>query len=121
MASAFSILGKAVTQFQPTTSVIAGGAAAVLTYAVGDLLVSLGFIIPVLNIPLTIGMVATAAIPVGHLITALVPDSYNQQLKALAAKLQTTVENVKAFIPQVEYTYPDDKSASTTISNINKG
>ena len=121
MASVIDILGSAVKSFQPTNSVLAGGAAAVLTYAVGDILVAAGFVIPVLNIPLTIGMVATAAIPIGHLVTAIFPDSVNQHLQALATKLGTTVESIKSFIPQFEYTYPGDKPESTTVSNINQG
>ena len=57
--------------------------------------------------PLTMTMVMSAAVPIGHVVTAIVPDSVNQQLNGLAQKLQVNVEKLKSFIPQ-EY-YSDDE------------
>jgi uncharacterized membrane-anchored protein len=82
--SALSLITAAVKNFQPTTSVLAGGAASILVCAIGAVLVAVGVAI----------------------VTALVPDSVNQQLNGLAQTLQVDVGKLKSFIPQ-EY-YSDD-------------
>lgn len=112
--SALSFITAAVKNFQPTTSVLAGGAASIIVCAIGAVLVAAGVAIPPIGFlgltaatPLTMAMVTTAAVPVGHLVTALVPDSLNQQLQALAQKLQINVEKLKRIIPQPDY--PDEE------------
>jgi hypothetical protein len=112
--SVLSLITAAVKNFQPTTSVVAGGAASILVTALGAVLVAAGVAIPPIGIlgltvatPLTMTMVMSAAVPIGHIVTALVPDSINQQLNGLASKLQIDVSKLKSFIPQ-EYYAPDD-------------
>ncbi len=112
-----NVLGLAVSalrNFQPTTSVLAGGAASVITCALGAVLVAAGVAIPPIGIfgltaatPLTMTMVMSAAVPIGHVVTALVPDSVNQQLKGLAQKLRIDVEELRSFIPQEYYSDAD--------------
>lgn len=111
--SALSLITTAVNNFQPTKSVLAGGAASILVCAIGAVLVAAGIAIPPIGFlgltaatPLTMTMVTSAAIPIGHLVTAIVPDSANQYLNGLAKKLQVDVENLRSYIPH-EY-YSDD-------------
>ena len=49
--SALSLITSAVKNFQPTTSVLAGGASSVLVCAVGALLVAAGIAIPPIGFP----------------------------------------------------------------------
>lgn len=107
---ALSFITKAVKNFQPTTSVLAGGAASVLVCGIGAILVAADVAIPPIGFlgltaatPLTMSIVTSAAVPIGHLVTALVPDSLNQQLNALAKKLQIDVERLRKIIPQPDY------------------
>jgi hypothetical protein len=53
-------------------------------------------------------MVMSAAVPIGHVVTALVPDSLNQQMNGLAQKLQIDVAKLRSVIPQPDY--PDEDS-----------
>ena len=118
--SALSLITAAVKNFQPTTSVLAGGASSVLVCAVGALLVAAGIAIPPIGFlgltaatPLTMTMVMSAAVPIGHVVTALVPDSVNQQLNGLAQKLQIDVGKLRSFIPQEYYSdddFPKDRN-----------
>ena len=118
--SALSLITAAVKNFQPTTSVLAGGAASIITCAIGAVLVAAGIAIPPIGIlgltastPLTMTMVMSAAVPIGHVVTALVPDSVNQQLNGLAQKLQVDVGKLKSFIPQEYYSdddFPKDRN-----------
>jgi hypothetical protein len=62
--SALSLITAAVKNFQPTTSVLAGGAASILVTAIGAVLVAVGVAIPPIGIlgltaatPLTMTMV----------------------------------------------------------------
>ncbi|MDE1901300.1 MAG: hypothetical protein KGI37_06635 [Alphaproteobacteria bacterium] len=112
--NALSLVTSALKNFQPTTSVLAGGASSILVCAIGAILVAAGVAIPPIGIlgltaatPLTMTMVMSAAVPIGHVVTALVPDSVNQQLNGLAQKLQVDVEKLRSFIPQ-EYYSADD-------------
>ena len=112
--NALSLVTSALKNFQPTTSVLAGGASSILVCAIGAILVAAGVAIPPIGIlgltaatPLTMTMVMSAAVPIGHVVTALVPDSVNQQLNGLAQKLQVDVGKLRSFIPQ-EYYSPDD-------------
>lgn len=113
--SALSFATAVVKNFQPTTSVLAGGAASILVCAFGAVLVAAGVAIPPIGFlgltaatPLTMTMVTSAAVPIGHIVTALVPDSVNQQLEGLAKKLQVDVESLKNVIPVPDY--PDEDS-----------
>jgi hypothetical protein len=84
------------------------------------LLVAAGIAIPPIGIlgltaatPLTMTMVMSAAVPIGHVVTALVPDSVNQQLNGLAQKLQIDVGKLRSFIPQEYYSdddFPKDRN-----------
>jgi hypothetical protein len=110
--SALSFVTAVVKNFQPTTSVLAGGAASILVTALGAVLVAAGVAIPPIGLlglttatPLTMTMVMSAAVPIGHVVTALVPDSLNQQLTGLARKLQIDVDKLRNLIPQD--VYPD--------------
>lgn len=114
---ALSIVAGALKNFQPTNSVIAGGAASVLVYMAGCALVAAGIAIPIVG-PVTMSMVAIAAPLAGHAVTSLVPDSVNQNLNALAAKLKTNVDNLKAVIPQVQALYPSGKNGATNVTPI---
>jgi hypothetical protein len=112
--NALSLAASALKNFQPTTSVLAGGAASILACAVGAVLVAAGIAIPPIGFlglttatPLTMTMVMSAAVPIGHVMTALVPDSVNQQLNGLARKLQIDVEKLRSFIPQEYYSDAD--------------
>lgn len=113
--STLSLIASAVKNFQPTTSVLAGGAASIITCAIGAVLVAAGVAIPPIGFlgltaatPLTMTMVTSAAVPIGHLVTALVPDSVNQHLNGLAQQLQIDVEKLRNVIPQPDY--PDEGS-----------
>ncbi len=113
--SALSFATAVVKNFQPTTSVLAGGAASILICGIGAVLVAAGVAIPPIGFlgltaatPLTMTMVMSAAVPIGHIVTALVPDSVNQQLNGLAQKLQIDVGKLKSIIPQPDY--PDEDS-----------
>lgn len=128
MASAFSIATGAVRNFQPTTSVLAGGAASIIICAIGAILVAFGVVIPPIGFlglatatPLTMTMVMSAAVPIGHIVTSCVPDSVNQQLNGLAKKLQVAVQDIKVITPQVTYTYPTDKVDGISTGNLDKG
>lgn len=109
-----------VKNFNPGNSVLAGGGAAILVYAAGAALVAAGVAIPPLTIlgvhiiataiPITMTMVATAAIPIGHVITAVVPDSVNQQISALAKKALNT-------IPQIQQQFPVGVNGATEGGN----
>lgn len=124
MASVISIASSALKNFNPTTSVLAGGGASILVFAIGCVLVSAGVAIPVLNIPITMTMVAAAAPAIGHIVTSFVPDSYNQQINALAAKVKTSAENIKAIVPQTYVEYPQDANVPIVMdstNNLNKG
>lgn len=115
--SVTSVALTALKNFQPTTSVVAGGAASVLVYALGSILVAAGVSIPFIGIP-TMGMVAIASPLIGHIVTALVPDSVNQQLSGLATKLNVSVNDIKAVLPDVQYEYPGDVKPSGTVTNL---
>ena len=111
--SALSFIAAAVKNFQPTTSVMAGGAASILVCALGAVLVAAGVAIPPIGIlgltaatPLPMTMVTGAAVPIGHIVTALVPDSLNQQLNGLAQKLQIDVGKLRQIVPQEDW--PDE-------------
>ncbi len=111
MPSPLAIGMAALKNFTVTDSIKAGGAASILTVAIGSLLVALGVSVPFLDVPLTMAMVTSAALPIGHIVSALVPDSYNQQLTSLATKLQTNVENIKMVLPQAVHDYPANKTS----------
>lgn len=116
--TALAVASSSLKNFQLSASVIAGGGASVLTIAVGAILVALGVTVPFIGIPLTMTMVTSAAVPIGHIVTALVPDTYNQQINALASKVQTDVETLKMIVPQVECTYPADKETGIVTGNM---
>lgn len=107
MASVLGIASSALKNFNPTASVMAGGGASLLVFIAGCALVAAGVSIPVLNVPITMTMVAAAAPAIGHFVTALVPDTYNQQINALAKKVGAEVSDIKAVVPQV-YSAPSD-------------
>lgn len=109
MASVLSMASSALKNFNPTASVLAGGGASLLTFAIGCALVAAGVSLPVIG-PITMTMVAAAAPTIGHIVTAFVPDTYNQQVNALATKVETSVENIKSIIPQTYQEYPKDKT-----------
>ena len=111
--SALSIATGTLKNFQLTNSIAAGGGASILTFAIGCALVAAGVSIPYLNVPITMTMVAAAAPVVGHIVSAFVPDSVKQHLDGLAAKLQTSVENVKLQMPQATFEYPTGKNGET--------
>lgn len=117
-----SIASSAMKNFSVPDSVRAGGGAAVITVAIGSILVALGVSIPVLNVPLTMSMVLGAAVPIGHIVTALMPDSVKQQVDALGKKIGVQVSDLKTMVPQIEASYPAQSSPPTTLtpSNINK-
>ena len=121
MTSPLSIVTGAVKNFQPTTSVMAGGAASILTFAAGCALVAAGIALPFGLGPITMTMVAAAAPVVGHVVTSLVPDSVNQTLQGLANKLQIAVADIKIVTPEVEYTYPGDPTTPPTPNNLTNG
>lgn len=104
---ALSMATSALKNFQPTASVMAGGGASLITFAIGCALVAAGISIPVLNIPITMTMVAAASPTIGHFVSSIVPDTYNQQINAIATKLKTSVDNVKVALPQT-YSAPED-------------
>jgi hypothetical protein len=111
--------------FQLSNSVIAGGGASILIYAVGAALVASNVVIPGLGIPLTMGIVGMAAIPLGHLVTALVPDSLKQQVDALGKKFGAQITDLKVVTPQFDHSFPSGKNgavqtATVSVSNINK-
>ncbi len=113
MANAVSIITTALNLFQPDKSVWVGGGASVLVVALGAVLVALGVAIPPIGIlglttatPLTMGMFTALAIPVGHLVTSLVPATRKQQIDALAVKIGVDAEHLKSFIPQVVASFP---------------
>lgn len=112
MASALGVATGALKNFNPTASVLAGGGASVIVFAIGCILVATGVSIPFLNIPITMTMVAAAAPTIGHIVTAFVPDTYNQQINALAIKVKTSAENIKSIIPQTYAEYPVDTRLS---------
>jgi len=119
--SVLNILGAALKNFSPDQSIYAGGAASVATVAIGAVLVAMNVTVPILGVPLTMAMVTSAAIPIGHLVSSFIPATYNQQVTALARKVGAEVEDVKALVPSVEYTYPGDPILPNITSNINKG
>ena len=104
MASALDIAVSSLKNFQIDQSIIAGGAGAIATVAIGAVLVALNVTVPVLGIPLTMTMVTSAAIPVGHVISALVPATADQQINALATRLGLEAQHIKNFIPQMKAT-----------------
>lgn len=109
----------AFKNIQFTDSIVAGGAASVIIYTIGALFVSMNVVIPFVGIPLTMGIVGAAAIPLGHLVTALVPDSVRQSIAGLAAKLP----KYQSMLPDL-YSAPSDFSEAppdrSTQSNINQ-
>lgn len=115
-------LSAAITAFkniQFTTSILAGGAASVLFYTVGAILVGLNVTIPLIGVPLTLAIVAPVSIGLGHLVTALVPDSTKQSIAGLAAKLPS----LQAMIPDIDSSpsaFPNAPPSTLTQSNINK-
>lgn len=111
---------SALKNFQPTTSVLAGGAASIAIYGAGTLLVTAGIALPFIGIP-TMAMVGVASVIGGHLITALVPDSTNQNLNALAAKGVAAIKDIQSDIPQIEYSFPGDVRPSASATNITTG
>lgn len=118
--NALSLVTTALKNFQPTQSVLAGGAASIITCAIGAALVAAGVAIPPIAFlglttatPLTMTMVMSAAVPIGHLVTAIVPDSVNQHLNGLAKQLQIDVGKLRSFIPQEYYSdddFPKDRN-----------
>lgn len=112
---------------QVPNSVKAGAAASILIYVAGAVLVASGFAFPPMAIlglsipaiPLTDNMVAVIALPLGHIITTLVPDSTKQLIAGLAAKLPS----IQAMIPGT-YAAPTDFPAAPpqvgAPNNINK-
>lgn len=118
MASVLNIAAGALKNFNPTASVLAGGGASLIVFAVGCGLVAAGIVIPGLG-PVTMTMVAAAAPTIGHLVTAFVPDTYNQSINQLADKVKIDAENIKALVPQV---YPNDyPSNKTVLGNFDDG
>ena len=123
--------------YQLDQSVKAGGFAAVATVLVGTALVAAGVAIPPLgvlgftaSIPLTESMVLGAALPISHLVTALIPAKLDEQLTAVANNIGVSLDHLKSFMPQVQATYPTGKNGDTSTapvaqgsdnSNINKG
>lgn len=104
---------KTLANYTPPASVLAGGGASILIFLVGCALVAGGVTLPLGIGPVTMTMVAAAAPLVGHFVTTLVPDTYNQQINALAKKVDASVEDLKEVVPQVAYTYPTDKNGQT--------
>lgn len=105
--------------FNPGNSVLAGGGASLFIYAIGLALVTGGIALPFIGIP-TMAMVGAAAVAGGHIVTALVPDSLNQNLDAAAKKLNVAVEDLKVVVPQAVGLYPgDDSKPIPCINNLN--
>lgn len=117
--SALSILTGAVKNFQPTTSVMAGGAASILTCAIGAILVASGVALPLGIGLITMTQVYAASPIIGHIVTMLVPDSVNQQISGLANKLQVAVSDIKIVTPEAAYVYPPDKVTGITTGDTN--
>ncbi len=101
-----AFLGAFLKNFQLTNSIWAGGGVAVVIYTLGAVLVSAGVVVPGIG-PMTMTMVGPISILFGNLASALIPDTANQSVAALAKKLQTDIENIKAVIPQT-YSQPVD-------------
>lgn len=110
MASALSMGMTAVKSFQPDASVYAGGGAAILVYAAICGLAAAGLAIPLLNIPITMEMAGPAAIAIGHIVTSFVSPTTKQAIDTLAKKVDTTAATIKAALPQVEDSYPANKT-----------
>lgn len=124
MASALSIAGSAIKNFQIDQSILAGGAGAIATVAIGAVLVAMNVTVPFLGIPLTMTMVTSAALPIGHFISSVVPATKDQQIDALATRLGVAADHLKSYIPQIVDTFPNpcpQDTGTTTPSNINKG
>ena len=102
--------------FQLDNSVMAGGGAAILIYAVGAGLVALNVTIPLAGIPLTMTMVGAAAIPLGHLVTAFVPASLKQQVDALGTKVGAQITELKAITPQIDPSFPEGRNGLTAVT-----
>lgn len=115
--SAFSIFKGAVMNFQPTNSVLAGGAASVLVYAIGACLVAGGVSIPYIGVP-TMAMVGLASPVIGHVVSAFVPDSDKQLVSGLANKLRISVTDIRNVLPQFEDSFPGDVKPSGTVTNL---
>lgn len=136
-SSPLAILNAALANFKPDAGVLAGGGASLLVFLAGCALVGAGVAIPPISIfgahliatsiPLTMTMVAAAAPTIGHLVSSFVPATYNQQIDALAKKIGTDVENLKAVVPVLQEEFPAGKNGQTdsdnpppSQSNINK-
>lgn len=137
---AVSFVLSYLKNFQLDKSIKAGGFASIITVALGMALVAAGVVIPPISIgglilvatatPVTQAMVFAAALPIGHLVSAVVPAKLNEQLTALADKLGVSLDHIKSFVPEIEATYPvkmDGTFAQAPIAqtppneNINKG
>lgn len=138
MASALSVVVGTINNMSKIpASVAAGSSASFLIFLAGAALVAAGVAIPPISIfglhliavstPITMTMVGAAATALGHVVTTIVPDTYNQQINALAKKVQTSVEDLKEIVPKVEDTYPTDTALRGNMaerpsdSNINNG
>lgn len=119
--TALGIATGALKNFVPPASVLAGGGASILVFAAGCALVAAGMSIPILNIPITMTMVAAAAPAAGHLVTMLVPDTLNQQINALAKKTLVKAEDIRAVIPQTYQQYPGDVAPPIIQTNLTHG
>lgn len=115
--SALDFAFTLLKNFNPTASVKAGGAASMLIYAIGLGLVTANVALPVIGVP-TMAMVGGAAVVIGHIVTSLVPDSFNQQVNAMASKLNVSVDDLKASLPDVQASYPGDTKPSDTVTNL---
>ncbi len=122
-----SLIAATVSNFKPDASTYAGGGASLLTFLLGCALVGAGVAIPpiailglhIAAIPITMTMVAAVAPVVGHVVSAYVPPTYNQQINQFATKIGADVESVKAFIPQIQDSYPGtDGNPPTNVNNI---
>lgn len=107
--TALSALSSFVQNYKPTQSVLSGGAATILVFVVGTVLVSLGVSIPGVGI-LTMPIVSGAAPIIGQIVTYFVPDSAKDSMQQLANKLQVDVDHLKTFVPQIQAAYPNDPS-----------
>jgi hypothetical protein len=123
-------VSSVVNNYKPDASVLAGGGASLLVFLAGCALVGAGVAIPPISIlgihliaastPITMTMVAAAAPAIGHLVSSFVPATYNQQLNQFATKIGTDVDNLKAWVPQIQKSYPGDPKSPPSVTNINQ-
>ena len=126
-ANPLSFASAFLKNWQVDNSVAGGTGVTALVVLAGAVAVAAGVTIPPIGLlgltaatPLTMAMVMASAAVLGHLATALLPASTNQNLTALATKLNVSVAHLASFVPQIQASYPQDPVPSTTVSNINK-